>query len=299
MRKIDLVGEPFGRLTVIAPAPPKAGCTYWVVKCSCGVKKTVSANSLHTKTLEHSCGCATKEKARALMAAIRAKQHEELEHALTDRRFTHCVAKERIGFKDGTAIWNCLCDCGREFPARGNALVYRSIKSCGCRRGNPLQNGIAMRNQLLKSYKIAAQNRELVWGLSEAEFNVLTKGSCHYCGVPPSSVKRSKTHRGEYIYNGIDRMDSDQGYIPDNVVSCCHVCNFAKRDTPYTDFLLYLDRLTDFHAKKTSSELFSREIHQDGVHENGECRNSGLDIPSFMGENAWRTLLPTQDSVHQ
>ena len=59
--KADLMGNRFGRLTVIAPLPPKNKSTRWLCKCDCGKEKEVLAVSL-TQGRTISCGCYMREK---------------------------------------------------------------------------------------------------------------------------------------------------------------------------------------------------------------------------------------------
>jgi hypothetical protein len=35
-KKLDLLGQQYGRLTVIAPAPKKGNSTAWLCQCECG-----------------------------------------------------------------------------------------------------------------------------------------------------------------------------------------------------------------------------------------------------------------------
>lgn len=56
---------------------------------------------------------------------------------------------------------------------------------------------------------------------------------------------------GNFIFTGIDRKDSSEGYHIENCVTCCKTCNFAKNNTPYDEFIQYLDRLTAFRSKLT------------------------------------------------
>lgn len=59
MRKLELKGKQFGRLTVLEDASDKY--TAWLCICTCGVKKVILANSLlQGKT--QSCGCLFREK---------------------------------------------------------------------------------------------------------------------------------------------------------------------------------------------------------------------------------------------
>ena len=63
-KKLDLTGQRFGKLTVIAPADNIEGRTAWRCRCDCGnetIVKTYRLLNGHTK----SCGC-TKENGLAL-----------------------------------------------------------------------------------------------------------------------------------------------------------------------------------------------------------------------------------------
>ena len=61
MRKIDMIGKKFGRLTVLSETKKKSGHNkIWLCKCDCGKLVEVQGDSLrsgHTK----SCGCLQKE----------------------------------------------------------------------------------------------------------------------------------------------------------------------------------------------------------------------------------------------
>ena len=68
---------------------------------------------------------------------------------------------------------------------------------------------------------------------------------CFYCGVVGTNFKRTerKDGLGSFYYNGLDRVDSRKGYISNNVVSCCKVCNRAKSDMSLYDFQAWLEQL--------------------------------------------------------
>lgn len=80
---------------------------------------------------------------------------------------------------------------------------------------------------LLKEYKASARKLCLDFTLPLDVFNSLLKGDCTYCGAPPTQKAK---HHPSFLYNGIDRVDSSQGYISTNVVPCCRVCNIAKNN---------------------------------------------------------------------
>ena len=113
-----------------------------------------------------------------------------------------------------------------------------------------MPEGEAAFNSLLRGYKSAAKRRGLKFELSREEFVALTKRSCYYCGVDPHTVYSAGHHyiNGTYVYNGIDRIDNDKDYTSSNVVPCCFACNRAKMDTPYDDFICWLDRIAAFRG---------------------------------------------------
>ena len=57
-------------------------------------------------------------------------------------------------------------------------------------------------------------------------------------------VKQKKRLSSEVLkINGIDRIDNNIGYTKENSVPCCEICNKAKRDMSYNDFINYLKRI--------------------------------------------------------
>lgn len=86
-------------------------------------------------------------------------------------------------------------------------------------------------------YRNNARNRNIEFQLSVEEFKELVEKPCHYCGGYSSDWNIKS--RG----NGIDRKDSNIGYVYENCVPCCSKCNFVKNKIPYKDFILYIRRL--------------------------------------------------------
>jgi hypothetical protein len=35
---------------------------------------------------------------------------------------------------DGSLWWNCLCDCGNEFPLKRSDILYGAAQNCGCKQ---------------------------------------------------------------------------------------------------------------------------------------------------------------------
>ena len=81
---------------------------------------------------------------------------------------------------------------------------------------NPIKD---LRSSPFAVYKYNAKDRDLDFQMTEEQFEVLVKDSCHYCGI----LRPNAT-------NGIDRVDSSKGYIPGNIVTCCGPCNRMKNN---------------------------------------------------------------------
>lgn len=95
--------------------------------------------------------------------------------------------------------------------------------------------------------------------LSEEEFRQLTKQKCYYCGDSPSQICKIKPNdTDDYIYNGIDRLNSKKGYIKGNVVPRCGMCNKMKLDFGFGDFLSKIKHIYQKHAGTVS--LLESEI---------------------------------------
>jgi hypothetical protein len=105
--------------------------------------------------------------------------------------------------------------------------------------------GFASMRQLKRKYKYEAKKRGLKWDLTEEQFKGLTQQNCYYCGAKPNQSCFS-THNwlnGEYIYNGLDRIDNTKGYTIDNVVPCCRQCNQAKSIFTLQEFQNWIEKV--------------------------------------------------------
>lgn len=148
-------------------------------------------------------------------------------------RFGRLLVMAREATKHGHATWLCRCDCGAKPIVLGNHLRSGLTTSCGCfkRESACLPTGEAAFNAVWYNIKYSAQRRGIGFHLSKASARQLLTSPCHYCGQGPSQgngVAAGKQLNGNFIYNGIDRIDNSRDYTEDNVVPCCGVCNKAK-----------------------------------------------------------------------
>jgi len=142
----------------------------------------------------------------------------------------------------GQPKYLCKCDCGKEVIVYGYSLRNGNTKSCGCLKtdlaGNQkrLNYGLANIRLAISNYKRRAKRKGQEYNLTEEQFIELTQKDCHYCGAKPNNKNIKKGCNGDYIYNGLDRVDNDKGYTMDNVVPCCRNCNRAKYKMTLQEF---------------------------------------------------------------
>lgn len=134
--------------------------------------------------------------------------------------------------KHHTLQWYCLCECGNKTLVLGSDLKRGKTQSCGCRQE------ITHKSFWSKRYygriKRSAKRRGIDFELTEEQVWKLSQQLCHYCKAPPGN--KLKIGKRIFIYQGIDRVDSNKGYVPGNVVPCCISCNSAKGDGTYSWF---------------------------------------------------------------
>jgi hypothetical protein len=231
-------GDKFGKLRAIEPAGINSkGKPIWRVLCDCGVEKTILKSGLYSTK---SCGCLHRAD-------------------LVGKKFNKLTVIKWDSIKNHGSMWYCLCDCGNTAIVRGYQLVNGGTKSCGClvrinRSGSDavrLPLGHASRNSVLRNYKAQAKRKNREWSLSNEEFNLLVSSPCFYCGEPPSNYSDIVNSYGGFQYNGIDRLDNNQGYVPSNVASCCKICNWMKHTLSSNEFIHKVFKIEAYYNKRT------------------------------------------------
>ena len=245
----DLKGLAFGFLIVQRRGEPVKKKETWWVRCSCGSpEKLVHDGNLRYGRTK-SCGCAT----RRLIVAKLQKQKN-----LANQRFGRLVVLWRAGKKGHDALWECKCDCGKLTKVLSNNLRSGHTKSCGClQHEGYLEPGQYGFNALLYKYQKSAETRGLVWALSEEQFKGLVTGSCFFCGQPPSQTSIGWSKKGQFTYNGIDRLENSAGYTPTNTVSCCGVHNKMKGTMSSKEFLTACEAVVK-HNNRLQSAMGAR-----------------------------------------
>lgn len=134
--------------------------------------------------------------------------------------------------------WKKLTDRGKKICKNWIRGCFQelnpSIKSSLCSKCKYLTNNqklsVDVYKQRLTLYKAGAKQRDIEWKLTDDCVNSLFTSPCYYCNYYDGRT-------------GIDRLDSTQGYISSNVVSCCTVCNQMKLCHSQENFIKLVSHL--------------------------------------------------------
>jgi hypothetical protein len=85
-------------------------------------------------------------------------------------------------------------------------------------RQNSKKNSYTVNGRFLNS-RARAKRVGKTWTITKEQYVILASKACEYCGGP---LPRTST--------GLDRLNNSAGYEPCNVVPCCAMCNYARRD---------------------------------------------------------------------
>ena len=230
-KTIDLIGQRFGRLTVVSRAENKCGRTNWHCKCDCGNERDILAINL-TRGFTKSCGCLHNEQLR-----------ERKLIDLSGQKFGRLLVLKRAENHGRETYWKCRCDCGNIKEINGAKLKNGHTKSCGCLSKETT-------SEIFKTH-----------GMSSTRLYRIYKKMYRRCYKPKTKWFENYGGRGITICqewlgeqgfenfakwsmkNGyadnlsIDRKDNDKGYSPDN-------CRWASakeqaNNTRSTVFLTY------------------------------------------------------------
>lgn len=140
---------------------------------------------------------------------------------------------------------DCLCKCGNVAQVSVSRLASGKAKSCGCynkERASKIKisDSDRVKNSLIREYKSSAKCRNLTYSMSDDFLFSLVKNPCYYCNSEPF-----KSHREDqsFLYNGLDRLDNNIGYLESNVTPCCFICNKMKGVLSEGEFMEHLNKI--------------------------------------------------------
>lgn len=143
--------------------------------------------------------------------------------------------------------------CGKTTWGNGGALKRGKKISCGCKRGHTFNfksrvyvkkekviTRETVARKVRQAYQGNAKRRGMEFQLNDQMVYDLIFLPCHYCGNEPRPCGLGMNR------NGIDRYYNSVGYLPENCVTCCSVCNFMKKVLDGPDFLSHINQIQKF-----------------------------------------------------
>jgi len=239
---IEMAGKRFGHWLVLSRAPQNRSSygrqALWNCRCDCGAERVVAGSELRSGRSTN-CGC------------WKHKDRIGEKHGLLTVLSRYPGLHEK-----GPTKWLCRCDCGNEIVVNDSPLVSGNTRSCGCLKYKnvyKLPRGESAFNSMYARMEGGAIKRGKEWSLTKDQVRKLTEQNCHYCGTPPAQICNPKDCNGSYVYNGVDRINNNRGYVIDNVVACCGACNNAKRTMGYTEFKDWVTKVYEHFVAQLSS----------------------------------------------
>lgn len=106
--------EKYNKLTIIKDLPSRGGKRYVLCRCECGKEKEIRRQSVVSGSTK-SCGSG--------VCVGRVND-------LTGNKYGKLTVQKYLKIVNGRAIFNCLCDCGKECEVEGHRLLQNNVVTC-------------------------------------------------------------------------------------------------------------------------------------------------------------------------
>lgn len=97
------------------------------------------------------------------------------------------------------------------------------------------------------NYKFRAFKKQIEFLITKEEYENIIQKNCFLCGK----------QNNEYHINGIDRIDNNNGYVIDNINTCCGDCNYMKKTYEYCDLIKKFVAIYEEHKNKNKYNIFN------------------------------------------
>lgn len=254
-KKIKMVGEKFGRWTILDEAGNRGNIMRYVCRCECGTIKNIRGTDLrngHSK----SCGCRRPNKVKMI-----------------GQVFSRWTVLEEVGKnKHGQILWKCLCECGNLKVIDGGSLRNGGSKSCGCWKSEKASNthridltGKVFGRLTVLSEAGVNKHGSVIWRCKCECGHTSMVATCHLrggytssCGCKskgPFKDEKERNHsplRAEYLlFSNIPSCDHPQ-IIDGAVFVCCKMCGKAFTPT----YLQAQTRIQSYVGKRSGESNF-------------------------------------------
>lgn len=183
---------------------------------------------------------------------------------LIGKKYNRLTVIEEASPINGRSAWKCQCDCGNIKTIKTEELRSGGTQSCGC--WNKEQRSLRVENMYskCKKYMPTEASARYIWNkrygeISFEDFYRISQNNCYYCNEAPSNSQNVATknssndmkENGNFIYNGLDRLDNSKPHSKENCVACCKYCNYAKRERTVEEFKAWLIKAYVFFCNKS------------------------------------------------
>lgn len=280
----NIEGQRFGNLLVVERTLLRSGWSYkYICLCDCGKYKITSSDSLVKGAITH-CGCKRVFSKTTMIRSVmnsyintgrrRNKKFNlniDQTKQLILQNCYYCNAPPSNIWKTNISVQSDLYYNGIDRIDNNKDYDIDNVVTC-CRFCNIAKNSLTVKEfyhhihkinnygkkkldttligeratgfkEMYHNYEVRITRKNKSFNLSKDEFYILTQNNCYYCGASPKNKQRN------FIYNGIDRMDSAIGYELSNCVPCCKHCNVCKSTMSVNEFYDWVSRVINYQER--------------------------------------------------
>lgn len=149
------------------------------------------------------------------------------------------------------------CDCGKEIKRKLSQVKNKNgIKDCGCEhRNNKAKTWIGhgeISGSLFSYIRRCAERKKLEWSISIEEIWNLFLKQDRKCALSGEELIFPKTNKELHSSRtaSLDRIDSDKGYIINNLQWIHKDLNMMKKNYRDSNFINWCYKITDYNRLK-------------------------------------------------
>lgn len=209
------------------------------VICNAGfIQRHINHKTCHSSDCKTTLKKQTFKKWREKTGRVKPKQNlwteEDINFLRENRHMTTQELSELLGrSKDSVREKRCRMKLPKLSICVVCGVEHQTINqhdTCEVCVPNQKESAKKYRNGLngkFLQYRSNAKKRNIDFDLTIEEFSKFWQKPCFYCGSDIDTI-------------GIDRVDSDLGYVEGNMVPCCFTCNQSKNDLSLSEWVCHL-----------------------------------------------------------
>lgn len=224
---------------------PKNGITK---RCKIKIKCRVCGKVFTTNSGNQKTCCSCKEKIKLSKNKYRYNLQEKgksvckgcnIEKPLSEfpTRKRQYLWKDGITFTDGITYETRCKKCFNKYKLSQYHNNKPNISLASKKR---YAKSLFRANFIWRKYKYSAKNRNLEYRITIKYIESIRNKPCYYCGDLP--IRNG--------FWGIDRKDSNKGYVIKNCVPCCRLCNLGKLTQTYKEYIERCKKVYLHHKDK-------------------------------------------------